>query len=155
MSTINQKELEVIEQTFGTAYNFLMFYADLAQMQEEEKGVSPIEFDSNKYTSEGTVTGIIVSVKAGQRKIEVEAIVDGYHRIFKLDTRYARKIRNIKNEMLETCEETKREFIESYGFLNLKPYLLNVQDSIVEELTPLDWELYEKHYSTFEQLMNS
>ena len=155
MSTINQKELEVIEQTFETTHNFLMFYADLAQMQEEEKGVSPVEFDSSKYTSEGIVTGIIVSVKPSQRKIEVEAIVDGYHRILKLDTTYAREVRRLKNEMLETCEESKREFIESYGFLNRKPYLLNVQDSVVEKLTPLDWELYEKHYSTFGQLMNS
>ena len=92
---ITENELDVIEQTFGSLQNFMMYYEAFAQKQEEDRGLYPVEFDSHEYTSECLVPGIIVSVKESPRKIEIEAIIEDYHRILKLDTPYAREARRV------------------------------------------------------------
>jgi hypothetical protein len=134
----------------------MMFYTCFGQQQEEKRGLSPVEFDSSKFTSEGFVPGIIVSVKESPRKLEIEVILEEYHRILKLDTPYARETRRIKNEALKTCEEeSKVEFIESYGFITNRAYLFDVIDSVAVEIKPLKTELYEKHLPLFKKLMDA
>ena len=155
MSKVSKKELKVIGDKFKGLSNFLMFYADLLQMQEEQAGIAPVELDSTSYTSEGTITGIIMAAEAKRKSIIVEMIVDGCRRKFKLDKVYSKKLFDIEKEMLAARKKDETEQIEAFEFLKYKPFLLDVQDSVVIELTPLDWNLYEKYYPAFKQLMAS
>lgn len=132
-----------------------MFYADLLQMQEEQAEITPVELDSTLYTSDGTITGIIMAAEANKKNITVEMIVDGCHRNFKLDNVYAKQILELKKKLLATREKEETEQIEVFEFLKYKPFLLGVQDSVVVELTPLDWNLYARYYPAFQQLMAS
>lgn len=149
-----KKEWSFINSKFDGIYNFLMFFGDRIQFEEEQRQTRAINFDSTPYTSDGTITGIVIETKQNGDRLELEMIVDDYHRNLCLNEFYSSVVLDARDYVLRAQEGKCADFVNSFGYMKHKPFFVNIVDGVIVGFEPIDPTLYDKGLKLFKKIMD-
>lgn len=145
MYNLNKNEIKFICEKFGNIENFDSFYKDKLLFDLHSEKQLPMSVDLTPYSSDGTVTGLLISIRTEESKLKVDMLVSGSYRVFDIEDYCAENFIKVKKQLLEDVENCSwsREEINNYIFAQRKPFFLTVEDNVITNIKPLDFSLYE------------
>ena len=154
MYNLTENEKVFISQKFYNVENFKSFFTDMLLLELQLKGEAVIDVDLTPYTTDDVVTGIVTSVKLEGDSLKLDMLVRGCHRTLETTEDCAKNFFKARDTILKdriNCPWTIEE-INNFKFAQNKPFILEVEDSIVYAIKPIDISWYDEYWDLFEKL---
>lgn len=154
MYNLTENEKTFILEKFNSVENFKSFFTDMILLELQLKGETVIDVDLTPYTTDDMVTGIVTSVKLEGDSLKLDMLVRGSHRTLETTEDCAKIFLRARDSILSDRDDCSlsMEEINNFKFAQNKPFLLDVEESVVFAIKPLDISWYDEYWDLFEKL---
>lgn len=154
MYNLTENEKTFILEKFNSVENFKSFFTDMILLELQLKGETVIDVDLTPYTTDDMVTGIVTSVKLEGDSLKLDMLVRGSHRTLETTEDCAKIFLRARDSILSDRDDCSlsMEDINNFKFAQNKPFLLDVEESVVFAIKPLDISWYDEYWDLFEKL---
>lgn len=154
MYNLTENEKTFILEKFNSVENFKSFFTDMILLELQLKGETVIDVDLTPYTTDDMVTGIVTSVKLEGDSLKLDMLVRGSHRTLETTEDCAKIFLRARDSILSDRDDCSlsMEDINNFKFAQNKPFLLDVEESVVFAINPLDISWYDEYWDLFEKL---
>lgn len=133
-----KKELKFMEE-FGGADKFLSLIASYDEMYAEEQ-LEQFNIDCCEYTSDGIVVGLIVGSDYNEEQLYLDIIIDGIRRKLKVAEKWTEGFLYCRDLLRSNPNGWSKEAVETFAFLNHKPFIIDAIESEIIYISPKNWE---------------
>lgn len=156
MYNLTENEKTFILEKFNSVENFKSFFTDMILLELQLKGETVIDVDLTPYTTDDMVTGIVTSVKLEGDSLKLDVLVRGSHRTLEATEDCAKTFLRARDTILANRDDCSwsMEDINNFKFAQNKPFLLDVEESVVFAIKPLDISWYNEYCDLFEKLID-